>query len=72
MTAIEYKPPKTLSQLEDENAKLRELVRNYAAFIALADLAQPIGYIIAARGKPTLSKDNLAERARDLEIEVPS
>lgn len=56
----------------DENDKLRKLVRDYATFIALADLAQPVGHIVAARGKPTLSRDNLGARARVLGVEVPS
>lgn len=56
--------------LKTENAKLRELVRDYHTFLALAELAQPIGHIIAAHGKPTLSVETLDERYRELGIEV--
>ncbi len=53
-----------------ENAKLRKLVSDYHTFLALAELAQPIGYIIAAHGHPTLSVKALDERYRDLGIEA--
>lgn len=51
-----------------ENTKLRELVRDYHTFLALADLAQPIGHIIAASGHPTLSVESLDSRYRELGI----
>ena len=56
--------------LEDVNARLRELVRDYHTFLALAELAQPIGTIIAAHGHPTLSVKALDERYCELGIEV--
>jgi len=53
----------------DENAELRELVRDYHTFLALADLAQPIGHIIAASGHPTLSVESLDSRYRELGVD---
>lgn len=58
------------AELEDENAKLRELVRDYHTFISLVELAQPIGHIVAAHGHPTLSIAALDERYRELGVEV--
>ena len=64
---------------EAENAKLRELVRDYRMFLALAELAQPIGSVIAAHGHPTLiaahghptlSVKALDKRYRELGVEV--
>lgn len=59
-----------ICDLEAENAKLRELVQDYHTFLALAELAQPIGYIVAAHGHPTLSIAALDERYRELGVEV--
>ena len=56
--------------LKVENAKLRKLVRDYHTFLALAELAQPIGSVIAAHGHPTLSVKALDKRYRKLGIEV--
>lgn len=54
----------------EQNAKLRELVQDYHTFLALAELAQPIGHIVAAHGHPTLSIAALDERYRELGVEV--
>ena len=59
-----------ICDLEAENAKLRELARDYHTFLALAELAQPIGHIVAAHGHPTLSIAALDERYRKLGVEV--
>ena len=52
-----------------EADRLRELVRDYHTFLALADLAQPIGHIIAASGHPTLSVESLDSRYRELGVD---
>lgn len=59
-----------IGRLEVENARLRELVRDYHTFLALVELAQPIGHIVAAHGHPTLSIAALDERYRELGVEV--
>ena len=59
-----------IDALAKENAKLRELVRDYHTFLALAELAQPIGHIVAAHGHPTLSIAALDERYRELGVEL--
>ena len=65
-----YIPQEWYELQAGENVKLRELVRDYHTFLALAELAQPIGHIIAAHGHPTLSVETLDERYRELGMEV--
>ena len=68
--ALIYLADMRIDQLEADNAKLRELVQDYHTFLALAELAQPIGHIVAAHGHPTLSIAALDERYRELGVEV--
>ena len=58
------------TELCERIAALEELARDYHTFLALAGLAQPIGYIIAAHGHPTLSVETLDERYRELGVEM--